>query len=234
MSEKGLRSARSVGKTGRRSDRVDRRKLRTRRALLEATQALLASHSMESLSIDEISTRADVAKGTFYNYFADKDALAREVAANVRAAIETEITRINTGVEDHAARVARAFACVLHFGLTQPARARAMRRMFPHTTAPLAPINRGLRADISGGLKSGRFSVASEEAGVVFTMGATQAGLSQAIDQGDSASVIRLARELGVALLRGLGVSSAYQTRLIDQAVKAVFQVTDENERRQR
>jgi AcrR family transcriptional regulator len=198
LSEKALRTAPSVGKSARRSDRVDRRKLRTRRALIDATQMLLASRSLESLSIDDISTRADVAKGTFYNYFADKDALAREVVANVRAVIETEITQINTGVEDHAARVARAFACVLHFGLTQPARARAMRRMFPHTTDPLAPTNSGLRADISGGLKNGRFCVASEEAAVVFTMGVTQAGLSHATDLGDSANVIRLARELGV------------------------------------
>src|ERR1700730_6603454 len=99
LSEKALRTAPSVGKSARRSDRVDRRKLRTRRALIDATQMLLASRSLESLSIDDISTRADVAKGTFYNYFADKDALAREVVANVRAVIETEITQINNGVE---------------------------------------------------------------------------------------------------------------------------------------
>ncbi|HEY2485366.1 MAG TPA: helix-turn-helix domain-containing protein [Candidatus Binataceae bacterium] len=71
------------GVSSRRStlSRRDRRKLETRQALLDATHTLLASRNLDALSVDEIAMRADVAKGTFYNYFADKDALARELAA---------------------------------------------------------------------------------------------------------------------------------------------------------
>ena len=58
-------------------NRRERRKLATRQAILDATQALLASRSMDALTVDEIAMQADVAKGTFYNYFPDKDGLSR-------------------------------------------------------------------------------------------------------------------------------------------------------------
>ena len=56
-------------------------------------RSLLVSRSMDALGVDEIVERADVASGTFYNYFADKDALERELASQSRARIEGEIAR---------------------------------------------------------------------------------------------------------------------------------------------
>src|SRR5579872_7145213 len=94
------------------SGRVERRKLKTRQALIDATHLLLATRSIDALSVDEIAMRADVAKGTFYNYFADKDALERELSAHVRWRLEDEIARANEGIEDPARRIARAFCSV--------------------------------------------------------------------------------------------------------------------------
>lgn len=58
--------------------RRDRHKQAIRESLLSAARSLLVSRSMDALSIDEIVERADVGRGTFYNYFADKDAFERE------------------------------------------------------------------------------------------------------------------------------------------------------------
>src|ERR1035441_7101524 len=82
--------------------RRERRKLATRDALLDAARSLLVSRSMDALGVDEIVERADVAHGTFYNYFADKDALERELASQSRARIEGEIARVNEGAIDPA------------------------------------------------------------------------------------------------------------------------------------
>src|SRR6516165_8141742 len=109
-------------------NRRDRRKHATRQALLDATRSLLASRSLDALSVDEIAMSADVAKGTFYNYFADKDALARELASHVRAQVEAAIAQANEGVEDPAARIARAFCSLLKFSLNSPKQAAAMMR----------------------------------------------------------------------------------------------------------
>lgn len=64
--------------------RPDRRRQRTRAALLEAGRRLFAARSVEAVTIDDIVAAADVAKGSFYNHFTDREALAREVAAEIR------------------------------------------------------------------------------------------------------------------------------------------------------
>ena len=71
-----------------------------------------------------------MAKGIYYNYFADQDALAREVAAQVRVRMENEIARANLAVEDPATPMARALCCVIPFGL-----------LSPNGTNPLAALN---------------------------------------------------------------------------------------------
>jgi AcrR family transcriptional regulator len=121
-------------------NRRDRRKLATRQALLDATLALLGSRSIDGLSVDEIAMHADVAKGTFYNYFTDKEALERELSAHVRGRLEAEIARANEGIGDPARRIARAFCSVLRFCLSRPEEAGAMMRLFPHATDPAAPL----------------------------------------------------------------------------------------------
>ena len=76
-------------------NRRERRKLATRQTLLDATQSLLAKRSFDALSVDEIVARADVARGTFYNYFADKDALERELASQFACADDAR-SRVQT------------------------------------------------------------------------------------------------------------------------------------------
>jgi len=56
----------------------DRRRARTREALLSAGRALFAARDVDGVSIDEIVAAAEVAKGSFYNHFTDKDVFARD------------------------------------------------------------------------------------------------------------------------------------------------------------
>jgi AcrR family transcriptional regulator len=205
--------------------RVERRKARTHQALIDATHSLLASRSIDALSVDEIADCADVAKGTFYNYFADKEALARELGANVRARIEGEISRINAKVSDPAVRIARAFTCVLRFGMREPQQALAMIRMFPHAIDPSAPLNTGVRADVISGLANKRIVAPSSEIGVAFIVGVGAAGLNRVLDLTPEEAVT-FTRELGIILLHGLGLSRAQASRIMAAAVASVL--TDE------
>ncbi len=203
-------------------NRRDRRKLRTRQALLEATRALLAARSIDALSVDEIAMRADVAKGTFYNYFPDKDALARELAANVRARVEDEIARTNQDIGDPAVRVARAFCCFLRFGLREPRQTAAMMRLFPHATDPSAPVNAGVRGDVASGLGLSRIVAPSEDAAVAYIMGVFMAGLNRVMDL-DPERAAAFARNLGIILLHGLGLGRAEASRIMAAAVKSIL-----------
>jgi len=207
---------------GRVLNRRDRRKLATRQAFLDATIALLSSRSMDALTVDEIATRADVAKGTFYNYFPDKDALERELSSYVRARMETEISRINERVSDPAERIARAFCSVLHFCLGAPEQAAAMMRLFPRATDPAAPINSGVRRDAAQGMTQGRIVATSEDAVVACVMGVFTAGVNRALDL-PAGRVREFAQGLGTILLHGLGLKRAEAERIMRDAIEAIL-----------
>jgi len=204
------------------SNRRERRKLAIREALLDATRALLVSRSMDALSVDEIVECADVARGTFYNYFRDKDALERELAAHTRAQIEGEIARINDGVRDPAERIARAFLSVLRLGIRAPQQATAMMRLFPHATDPEVPINSGVRGDAAEGIAQGRIVANSEDVVVAYVMGVFMAGINRALDL-PSDRVREFAQGLGAILLHGLGLKRTEAERIMRDSVESVL-----------
>jgi AcrR family transcriptional regulator len=202
--------------------RRDRRKIATRQALLDAARSLLVSRSMDALSVDEIVERADVARGTFYNYFPDKDALERELASRTRSRIEDEIARVNEGVRDPAQRIARAFCSVVRLGISAPKEAAAMMRLFPRATDPVAPINAGVRRDAAEGMNQGRIVADSEDVVVAYVMGVFTAGVNRARDL-SSDRVRKFAQGLGAILLYGLGLKRAEAERIVRDAVASIL-----------
>jgi AcrR family transcriptional regulator len=57
--------------------RHERRKLRTRRKLLEAARRVIGQRGYDDTSVLDITEAADVSKGTFYLHFKDKEDLTR-------------------------------------------------------------------------------------------------------------------------------------------------------------
>ncbi len=53
----------------------DRRTRRSQKLLFDALMELILEKDYESITVSEISARADVARATFYLHFDDKDAL---------------------------------------------------------------------------------------------------------------------------------------------------------------
>src|SRR5438105_9860829 len=62
-------------------------------AITSAATALFLARGIESVSIDEITRDAGVAKGSFYRYFDDKTALVEHLFAHARAEIEAAFAR---------------------------------------------------------------------------------------------------------------------------------------------
>ncbi len=205
-----------------RLNRRDRRKLATRKALMNATLTLLSSRSIDAVTVDDIAMQADVAKGTFYNYFQDKDALARELALSLRARMENEIALTNEGVADPAERIGRALCCVLRYCQKAPEQAPAMARLFPHATDPAAPINAGVRADVRAGKARGRILTPSEDVAVACIIGVFMAGVTRALELSPRRANA-FVRDLGVILLHGLGLSRAQAVRIMIQAVASIL-----------
>src|SRR6185369_15960586 len=109
--------------------RAKSKRERTRDGLVAAAEGLFAARGPDAVSIDEITAAADVAKGTFYTHFADKDDIERTIAGTVRRALETEVTQTNAGIDDAGMRMANGLATYLSFAVRQPVRARTLLRL---------------------------------------------------------------------------------------------------------
>ncbi|SFB56440.1 transcriptional regulator, TetR family [Cohnella sp. OV330] len=74
------------------TDKLDRRKARTRQLLHDALMALLQEKSAESITVTDVTGRADVNRGTFYLHYRDVGDMVQqlkdEVMTGVRARVE--------------------------------------------------------------------------------------------------------------------------------------------------
>lgn len=203
--------------------KVDQRRSRTRAALMRAGQSLFAERSVEGVTIDDIVLAADVAKGSFYNHFPDKEALARAIAAQVRGLAEAAVTAANAQVADPAARVARALCVFVLDAVEHPERNRAQRRLFTGATLIDAPMNRGVRRDVEAGLAAGRFGGVSPETAVLMVMGIVNIAVARVLEPDVPAPAAAVSRELAFGLLRGLGVETAEAEAIAAAASEGIF-----------
>lgn len=70
--------------------RLERRKARTRAAIVAAAAELFQTRGYDATSIQQIAERADTGVGTLYGYFASKDDVLREVLFEARGQVLAE------------------------------------------------------------------------------------------------------------------------------------------------
>ncbi len=118
-----------------------RRRRETRRLLMDAGRALFIERQVEQVSIERITARAGVAKGSFYNHFESRDALFEELieltVANLLAKYEAFEPDFDDPLAFALARSRMAFytllsdtgACRLLLQAGPPAQGGAVDRM---------------------------------------------------------------------------------------------------------
>jgi AcrR family transcriptional regulator len=192
-------------------NRVDRRKERTRNALLVAARRFLAD-DRTNVSIQEITDAADVGFGSLYNHFESKEALFE---AAVEATLETwglMRDQIVAGYDDPAETFAVSFRMVGRFQRQAPELSRALvnvgMSMVTHDQG-LAPR---ARRDIAAARDAGRFDI-DPDIGLVVAAGALL-GLLQWLDARPEADAAALSDEMAERLLRMFGMSQREAKRL--------------------
>ena len=84
---------------------VEGKKQEKRRALLDAAYELFLERGTSKTSVEDITSRAKVGKGTFYLYFADKGSVTQALLARVSYQL---LDNACAAAEQHAAEHARA------------------------------------------------------------------------------------------------------------------------------
>ena len=143
--------------------RLDRRKARTRQALIDAAVRLIAEGRGDRASIAEITEEADIGFGSFYNHFDSKEKLFQDASQDVLERWGQVIDRAITGITDPAELFAVGMRISGRLGWTHPDIAGFLTGTgldvldIPGGLAP-----RALR-DIEAGQAGGRFTVPDPE-----------------------------------------------------------------------
>ena len=196
--------------------RTDRRRERTRGALIAAARELFAARGASLPTIQEITDAADVAKGSFYNHFDSREALERAVA---EAALEQMGAALDRDVAerepDPARVVARSLHTTLRTCLDDPVLG-AFVAGHPDVLALGPGVAERGRRDLERGIASGRFQIDDVETALTMLAGAghavLRARLRGALDEAAPARVI-------AAALRMLGLDGADATAIADDVV---------------
>lgn len=140
----------------------------TRRAILDAAEALLAAHGEEGLSIREVCVRAGVTPPTIYHHFGDKAALVDRVVDDCFAAFDRAFED-RTPPGDPVERLRWGFDRYVEHGLAHPTHYRLMflRSQGRPTPAGLASYDR-LRRMVRAIDEAGRLAARLEDATAAF------------------------------------------------------------------
>jgi AcrR family transcriptional regulator len=175
------------------------RAARTRGALISAGFDLLAIKPIDAIPVDEVVAAAGVAKGSFFNHFADKQAFADAIATEVRLEVEQQVTLANAQVADPVERIARGMCVVAEFALHHPKR----------TTVLLRSHAKGLVDDVEAACALGLLRPEAQESGVLYWLGLCQILMANLVERQlpRAAYEQRLSDMLALGLT-GLGVVS--------------------------
>jgi AcrR family transcriptional regulator len=206
------------------ASRQEPRRLKTRAALLAAGLKLLADRPIDGISVDDIVRHAGVAKGSFFNHFADKDDFALAVAAEIRNGVEAKIAVANRDVGDPALRVAQGICCFVQFALAERSAAKIFARIHLSSVGADHPLNAGVRADVALGVGKKRFALASVEAGVVCVVGVAQGLLASVIAKKAKRDEARsLSIDVLTVLLTGFAIETKEARRLASFAALSLI-----------
>jgi AcrR family transcriptional regulator len=202
---------------------TDPRPARTRLAILNAAAELLSRMSIDGITVDDITATAAVSKGSFYNHFADKDALARAVSDHIRTQIESAVTTANTGIADPAERLCRAICTFVAFAIADPVKARVMLMGYMQGVEPNTPLNTRMLADLTEGIARKHFTIPSLPAAALLVMGTTFMALQNALSPN---STQHTTPHLCTLLLRAFGMPQAAAQSTATRAAVALIERT--------
>ncbi|GAA1211939.1 TetR/AcrR family transcriptional regulator [Streptomyces rhizosphaericus] len=151
--------------------RVERRKLRTRTALIEAAQEIYARRGDFDVSIQQITEAADVGFGTFYNHFSSKAELLDTAIGQALEAHAAWLEDLLADVDDPAVVFATSMRLTGRLVRTRPRLAKVM--MNSRGALLNAPFGHAAhaRSDIEAAMAAGRFVIEDVDVALACTAG---------------------------------------------------------------
>jgi len=186
--------------------RMDRRRARTRSALVRAAQTFLAE-DRTNVSVLEITQAADVGLGSFYNHFDTKEELFQAALDQILEAHGELMDSVTEGIEDPAEVFARAFRLTGRLHRLLPAASQILVRSGPEVVFSDHGLGPRALRDIKAAKKAGRFSIGDPELALVAAAGAILT-LGHLLHAQPKRNAAKAADELTTDLLRMFGIDA--------------------------
>lgn len=146
-----------------RPGRNERRKARTRSALLAAAQHLFGAQGFEATTVAEIAEQADVAIGSFYNYFDTKEELLAALLQETLAAQLARMEARRVGIDDPAEAISVAHRHFVRLASEDPEWALLLVRLDAPYKVTYAVLGDPAMRDLEAGIAAGRFDVSDPQ-----------------------------------------------------------------------
>lgn len=157
--------------TGSEPNRLERRKARTRAALVSAAQALIAEGKL-NVPILEITQAADVGMGSFYNHFQSREELFQTAVEEALDLHGTVLDLLGEDMDDPAHVFAQGFRLTGRLHRRNPTLSKVLLSnglTFAGSDKGLAPR---AHRDIEAAARAGRFQVSDPELAMTVVAGA--------------------------------------------------------------
>ncbi|WP_354698951.1 TetR/AcrR family transcriptional regulator [Paraconexibacter sp. AEG42_29] len=193
--------------------RTDRRRERTRAKLTGATRELITEKGVAGLRISEITDRADVALGSFYNYFDSKEDIVDAVVEESLRELAEAVAHPATADQDPAELVSSAIRRFVHLAYEDPTFARLVVYLNHADSLFAVAVHPAARGAVEAGIASGRFRDDDVDVVVTGIVGGALALMRGIVDDRvgpgaqDKYAEVAL-RALGVPLDEAAGIAS--------------------------
>ena len=188
------------------------KRVRTRARLTEAALKLMSQRGINSTSVSEIASAAELANGTFYLYFRDKADIVASVCQAVTLAMHNEMNSTRSSLSDGAARVAFGTFQFIEIAAAEPEWGRLLVSAFTEFEAIKDDISRYMRLDVALGIEQGRFSEPLDEFVIDSHLALLRVGVSSRL-AGASSDVSARSAEYQLRIL-GMSVEDARLIRM--------------------
>jgi AcrR family transcriptional regulator len=189
------------------TSRLDRRKARTRAALVRAAQSFLAAGKPD-VPILDITQAADVGLGSFYNHFDSKEQLFRAAVDDALGLFAAVLDEHAAGLDDPAHVFAQGFRLTGRLHRAQPELSRVLLNSGPAVLGSDTGLVSRARRDIEAAARAGRLTIGDPDLALAIVAGA-QLCLGQLLhdqpDRDDAQATDQVAEDL----LRMFGVPAA-------------------------
>lgn len=201
-------------------NRLERRKQRTRSALIKAAQQLIVEGRL-NVPVLEITQLADVGMGSFYNHFDSKEELFEAAVADVLDSYGAVLDSLTIGMDDPAETFAASFRLTGRFFRRRPLESLILMANWPRLITSdrgLAP--RALR-DIKAAVAAGRFTVDDPELALAVASGILL-GLGTLLQRDTTRDDGATADAVTEDLLRMFGMSAAQAHKVCSRPLPEV------------